>query len=399
MKNLIYLTLLFYVSCGSNQKVISPQIKNSNIIIFIPGFYGSALSTSAEDKPTWLTLSNALFNKNNLVLPDLGFNETKNYKVNGVLKEVSIIPGLLSKNVYGSFIKDLNHHLGRKYRILEFAYDWRQDISESSSLLKDFVLKLKKQGAKSVSIISHSMGGLLTNYFLRYGGQKLMTSTEDWSGHKLIDKVVIAATPFKGTVTIFKDIFTGVQFGLNTSLLSPQAYSSFPATYQLMGNFNLIYNDKPLDYFNYSLWEKNKWSLANDQFENFPSNKQVRLQRLKKLLRRGKVFNDKISATSHSPPPSEKKMLLSIKGHQNLSPGFGLWDSKKKEILWRKKDIGEEVYNKHYLDGDGLVTLESAQLPVSLRNYYTVSNIRSEYIHSEILDDEIVKEKIYSFFN
>lgn len=398
MKILFYLSLLCFISCGSSNKTIAPKIINNEIIIFIPGFYGSSLNISSNNKPVWLTLGNALFNRENLALPNLGFDNTKIYQVSGVLKNVPIIPGLLSKNVYGDFLDDLNKELGGRYSILEFAYDWRQDIAETSLLLEKYILNLKQQGAKSVSIISHSMGGLVTNYFLRYGGQSLLNSREDWSGYALIDKVVIAATPFKGTVSIFKDIFTGVQFGFNTSLLSPQAYSSFPATYQLMGNYNLIYDNKPLDYFNYPLWKKKHWSLSNDKFENFDKNKKVRLKRLKELLALGEIFQNKIHYKAISAAPSKKKMLLSIKGHKNISPAFGLWDSNKKEILWRKKDIGEELYRKHYSDGDGLVTLDSAQLPTSLKTFFAVSNIQSEYKHAEILDDEIVKEKIYTFF-
>jgi len=398
----ITLSLIVALNIGScSEHVLTNNLtsEDKDIIIFIPGFYGSTLNeTGGKQEKVWLSVNNALFDNNTLVMPNLGFNNEKKYKVGSVFKELSVIPYLYTSDVYGDFLTDLKNNIGTNYQVVEFAYDWRKDVAESAALLNDYVLELKANGAHTISIISHSMGGHITNYFLRYGGQELKESKEDWSGYSMIDKVVIAAAPFGGTVSIFKDIFTGVQFGLNTSLLSPEAYSSFPSTYQLMGNHNLYYQGKLLDYFDTSLWIKNHWSLANNQFENFNQYKKVRLNRLNELLEMGKLYQEKIFSASTEDSSEQNKQLLKITGKGNESPGIGLWGENENTVLWKIEDIGKARYEKFYSDGDGLVTLQSAELPDSLKEKFEVSNIYSTYTHSKILNDPLVKERIYSFF-
>ena len=72
------------------------------------------------------------------------------------------------------------------YTCFQFDYDWRLDISANARRLKIFIDERRRDvqrqyeieyGLKDTpvkfDIVAHSMGSLLTRYFLRYGGQYL----------------------------------------------------------------------------------------------------------------------------------------------------------------------------------------------------------------------------------
>src|SRR5439155_1691717 len=64
-----------------------------------------------------------------------------------------------------------------------------------------------------------------------YGVQSPDEAKETWDGASHMDAVVLTGVPFRGSMTIFRNMQYGRHFGLNTTLLDQEAVASFPASY------------------------------------------------------------------------------------------------------------------------------------------------------------------------
>ena len=247
--------LLFPVSCSSIAPVEVTHAKRA--VIFIPGFKGSTLRDVETNKTIWITAYQALFGSSSL-----RYSNTK-LVPDGVLNRVDIIPGIYSLNVYQTFLESLQKRLSPDTLLVPFSYDWREDNFQHVLKLADLVRDLKSQGIDDISIIAHSMGGLIAAYYLRYGNQAPELAKEDWQGAKDIRAVVIVATPFKGALLMFHDFLKGIKTLRNTSLLSAEALQSFPSCYQLLPRHDtpIVLNEHlrtaDVDFYNKKFWTKN----------------------------------------------------------------------------------------------------------------------------------------------
>jgi hypothetical protein len=72
--------------------------------------------------------------------------------------------------VYGPVINDINAIVNQQGGMRpDFWYDWRIDLAKSADLLAQTIAKACSgpNPADQVSIVSHSMGGLVSRYFWR----------------------------------------------------------------------------------------------------------------------------------------------------------------------------------------------------------------------------------------
>ena len=224
-----------------------------------------------------------------------------------------------------------------------FYYDWRRDLPENAGRLNDFILQKKaymqEQYRKNYGavdydvqfdIVAHSMGGLLSRYYLAYGNQDLPEDGSmpklDWRGSKHVDKVVIVATPNAGYLDTFVEMQEGLSIAPEAPLYPPGIIGTFPTYYQmlpLVSTRSVIYKDDPkgpaVNLFDPDVWERMKWGLLNPKQDEslkimLPGAKTpgerhaIALDHLRKCLQRAKQFTDALR--TDATPPDDVSLYL-----------------------------------------------------------------------------------------
>lgn len=208
-----------YSSFQSDPKILVSDIARNafqyegmdrNPVIVIPGIFGSRLKDPESKTVVWGQFTGGEFLGNfsaeQLRLLSLPMAEGKDLKdlrdtviPAGVLEVVKVrLLGLpLHVNAYkdmtdglelgGYYGGDSKQGAGRKYdTAFAFGYDWRQDLVATAKQLHAFIQEKKKYlqqryeavyGVKDYDvkfdIVAHSMGGLVTRYYLLYGDADL----------------------------------------------------------------------------------------------------------------------------------------------------------------------------------------------------------------------------------
>lgn len=167
-----------------------------------------------------------------------------------------------------------------------FFYDWRQDNVGNAIALGRFIDEAKRQVAADradngsqrtdpvrFDILAHSMGGLITRYYLRYGAEDVLGESNPaitWAGAENISRAILIATPNFGAMEALKELITGVKYPVvkyEQSLLA-----TYVSLYQMLPRedhelwFGATGELQPYAYMRASLWQDNHWGpFADDQ--------------------------------------------------------------------------------------------------------------------------------------
>ena len=322
------------------------------------------------------------------------------------------LPGMnaTAVDVYGDFIGTLRATLGPQTRVHLFAYDWRNGYFEAVKKLAALVDTLKSQEATSISVIAHSMGGLITSYYVRYGAQEPEAAVETWQGAGSLDRVVMAAVPFKGSMTAFRNMKHGAKFGLNTSLIKAHAFASFTAGYEMLPIYTPVLLDHvlhplPHTLFEAVLWQKHGWGFLNNGTRVSQSVIDTRVDFVRAALKRGKVLADRLHAPLQKKPQQHLPMLYAFAtSHKTIVRAVLLGDTTESTdaLIFRKdpfvKHFPHQSHSLLFADGDQTVSTESAQLPSAFRHASeNLTEHTSQAAHSQIYNDKEVREKVFAF--
>ncbi len=400
----------------SGQAVREGGLPPEKAIIFIPGNYGSALRKKRTGERIWLTVSEGLWGSSTLALDQDGLEISGAMELieDGVLRKVRVVPLVYGVDVYGSLLEKLEDRFKGKAQIIPFSYDWRQDNFKAVTELGQLVDKLLDSGTRSISILAHSMGGLIATYYLRYGKQKPETTpelpSENWNGGQNLDRVILAGVPFRGAMSRFQHMQTGTKFGLNRTLLTAQAISSLPATYQLLPFFKnskiLSKTLKPIPnvIFDPHYWIQHGWGLMNAQ-EIRPQALENRKNFTIRELERADRFLQLINLPSRQAERMPTKLLhICGKGRPTLAKAILLRDHEGKagRLLFNENDLRKSIpelsVDLLLEEGDGSLTLESTSLPQALKEkFQEVSFTETKTGHSDILKDREVQQQVFAF--
>ena len=414
-----------------------------NPIIVIHGFQGAKLVNSKTDKVLWGDFRT----RDAFYIPDEDIRETAHSMEKGkslnelnddvvaksILKNVNIkILGMNFKlPAYGILINELQKagyqsserplDPGKNYYTLfEFAYDWRKDLPGNAVKLDKFIKEKRKylqEQYKSMydiddfdvqfDIIAHSMGGLLSRYYLQYGTQDLPKDGSlpklNWSGNDYIDRLIICGTPNAGYLDTFLEMVRGGQL----QTFTPAILATLATYYQMLPapqTRPVVYSDDPtgtpVNIFDPKIWKEMKWGLMDKNADEslkkmLPDVKtkeereEIAYDHLSKCLARAEQFIRAMKVPGT--PPEDIELYLVF--------GYGIKTSSRAYV---NKKTGE-IEKIDYSSGDGKVLATSAiwdERATGKPNFFLKSPIAWHSIlslraaHMGILDSETFVDNI-----
>ena len=271
----------------------------------------------------------------------------------------------------------------QKRRYYTFIFDWRRDNVAAVQHLNEFIDQIRKDYQDPnlrVDIIAHSNGGLLTNYYLRYGpndvlDQKNFTQWDE--GAKRVRRVVLLGTPNLGAVTSLERLLRGFRLGFR--LIPVEVLTSFETPFQALpspiSQSVLDTHGKPttINIYDPALWQANQWSVYSPEFlkmlerqSKTPEEAKTRQLVLQETfaghLQRAERFQEALA----TPFNSEGIRMAAFGGDCKLTASHAVLDEVdgKPFLAFRAKDVINKVpgVNYDYLmfsPGDGLVTRDS----------------------------------------
>ena len=262
------------------------QTEEANVaqppVILIHGVFGARLRDRKTEEEVWPGgIMSLLFSDySNLALP---IDKQTLMPASSKFAAFAITDRAAGQDFYGAIIRTLEKSGGyqkgvpgqsvvskqRQYYV--FYYDWRQDNVQTARKLDDLIKTIQQDYAKpemKVDIVAHSMGGLITRYYLRYGRVDVLDDNEfpvNNYGAKQVRKVILLGTPNLGSVSGLKEFINGFKVGLGR--IPTETLATMPSSYQLFPHpirtTMVTMNGKKLDrdLFDIKIWRDFEFSI------------------------------------------------------------------------------------------------------------------------------------------
>jgi hypothetical protein len=261
-------------------------------VIIIPGAFGSRLRNSITGQVVWGRIANLLTSRFKLALNpamsqhsdllDLPIDSTDITANKDDLEPYAIFDAVAGRAFYKRIVLTLTQVAGYTFGDIArpqpgedcfaFYYDWRRDVAENAQLLGKAIERVRAVHQQSggerqkVDLITHSLGGLVARYYVKYGSSDLPKTgapEPTYAGASDVDTLVLIGVPNEGSMDTLESIHYGAHI---VRPLPPEAIFTMPAAYQglprpRVGPF-IDPNGQPLaiDLYDPANWEKYGWS-------------------------------------------------------------------------------------------------------------------------------------------
>ncbi len=231
---------------------------------------------------------------------------------------------------------------GEHLNSFQFAYDWRLDNTDNARRLHQFILDKAAYcrtdrrrrglpvGEVRFDLISHSMGGLLTRYYLRYGARPLPEDGSlpelTWEGARHVERAILVAPPNGGAIKAALNMIRGVRHAPGLPFYDALLNGTYPSTYQMLprarhgATVDARDRSRHLDLLDPELWQQAGWGLAardQDQLlgwllpgvDDAGRRRRLALEYQRRMLRRAGQFQRALDLPA-SPPADTELFLL-----------------------------------------------------------------------------------------
>lgn len=199
---------------------VPAQAAGKKAIIVVPGIAGSELYAGSTS-----TLSKIWVGPAILSIGSLACDHNGNPVIGSVRAYDNDDGEYGTANAYGALTNRLKETFSDEYDVVFFPYDWRLSSAQSAQELEKMIAHA---GYSSVTLVAHSMGGLVCSSFAAKPENKAK-----------IEKIVSIGTPFLGTPKALETLETGrmadslMADGATADILK-NLVQNFPALYELL---------------------------------------------------------------------------------------------------------------------------------------------------------------------
>jgi pSer/pThr/pTyr-binding forkhead associated (FHA) protein len=193
-------------------------------VVVVPGLMGSELWLGSER--LWFNPRTMISNPEVFRLPG-----DPRIEARGILNDAVIVPHIIQLRQYSALADYLVAGLGytRGKDLLEFGYDWRQDVRLAAQRLAE---RIEGWGAKApTTIIAHSLGTLVTRYYV-----------ERLGGKRFVERIILMGGPHYGAPGALAAILNGpgmLPFGMGDERMRA-VLATFPSAYQILPTYPCV---------------------------------------------------------------------------------------------------------------------------------------------------------------
>jgi pimeloyl-ACP methyl ester carboxylesterase len=371
------------------------ESNSSNIeqppIILIHGLMGSTLVDSKTGKQFWPgSLGTLAFSNYSNLARMTGETEGGPHLVPG-----DLFTGVGGVDFYSALIDTLEHvarykrgvpgqpvgNDRRRYYVL--LYDWRKDNIEAVKQLHALIDQIRvdyHDPKLRVDIIAHSNGGLIANYYLRYGPNDVLDQREfyPWNeGPARIRRMVLLGTPLLGAMTSVERLMQGFRVALRT--VPVEVLATFATPFETLPHPLVSAVLDPsghavdIDLYDSRVWRDNHWSVFSPVVEarvrdsaKTPAEGEQAVAALQAAFTQNLERANKFQWSLTSPFHSEDVSIAVFGGDCALTEGHAVLEQTDSgpQLAFRPGDVRKKVPGVDYEDlmlepGDTLVTRAS----------------------------------------
>ncbi len=223
------------------------KVSLRDLIVVLPGITGSVLQQDGQDlwnisgQAFWEFLTTLGDELQSLRVRDDGTDDR--IRATSLISGIHLIPGLVKVDGYADLIAMILKHftatLGNIHEpngqanLFPFPYDWRRDNRLAAHQLKRFLdqqLPLWREQSyqehAKVTLIAHSMGGLVARYYL-----EVLSGWRDCRG------LITFGTPYRGSLEALGYLANGYK---KLFLDLTEVVRTFPSVYQLLPIYRVV---------------------------------------------------------------------------------------------------------------------------------------------------------------